>query len=167
MVVLGIEQGVQRLLPCNPAVVGLHPSKQTWLSAADGEMRAETLYANSKMKELMALAAGLLTNSAATHLPIDYEQCCNCQGLYETGDVLQFAFLGRLRPRRLIRLISSGGRPKPPRHPSTETSPLLALFEPRPVRLEALLLRALVNRERFVALKERSPLVRQQTKDVR
>src|SRR6516164_3728694 len=61
MVVPGIEQGVQRLLPCNSAVVGLHPSKQTWLSAADGEMRAETLYAYSKMKELMALAAGLLT----------------------------------------------------------------------------------------------------------
>jgi hypothetical protein len=37
-----------------------HPCKQTWFSAADREMQAET-FAHLLMKELMALAAGLPT----------------------------------------------------------------------------------------------------------
>ena len=59
------------------------------------------------------------------------------------------------RHRRLRRLIQPGEILLAAVHrhlPEVKRSPSPALFKPRLVRLEALLLRALVNRERFVAL---------------
>src|SRR5262249_49733008 len=44
-----------------PAVPRAATSKQRWISAADRELQAETFAAYSKMKEPIALAAGLPT----------------------------------------------------------------------------------------------------------